>query len=71
MHRAFGLTRIQAVLGRCSFTHCRNIELHTFTSHTALRRTAKVMAVIFAHPSFQYYAQDGEMGKNKKALKIK
>jgi len=29
------------------------------------------MAVIFAHPSFQYFAQDGEMGKNKKALKIK
>ena len=25
------------------------------------------MAVIFAHPSFQYFAQDGEMGKNKKS----
>ncbi len=51
--------------------HNRKSSFTPSPAHTALRRTARVMAVIFAHPSFQYFAQDGEMGKNKKALKIK
>ena len=71
MHRVFGLSRIQAVLGRCSFTHCRNIELHTFTSSYRIKTDCKGDGCHFAHPSFQYFAQDGQMGKTKKALKIK
>ena len=47
--------------------HIRNTSFTPSPAHTALRRTARVMAVIFAHPSFQYFAQDGEMGKNKKS----